>query len=437
VATGHENSAVALVGTAVVAGAIILERRRMASVLWAGVAFTAPMPGVRLTASLTETFTVNITLIDLMIVAALVTILPDGLRGWRRVVPEGVVTAFGLLVAAGLLGTFFAPDVGASLVNLVKIVLAAAGSVVAMALWSPEPAALRRFAWLWFAGATISAGWAAATPRSVSGRSLGLTTHPNHFGLVCVLGVGLGLGLALSTGGRGRAAALAGIVLLTTGIGLSGSRAAILGLIVTIGMTAVLTRKFRLLVAAGVVVVLAGMTVIAGIVTIPASNALSRLGGGGGSALSDAERDKFAAEAVASISRHPVTGQGFEFAQAAHNIYLQVLVVGGPLALLSFVVVGGLIVRAGLRASSAERGQPDGAVLAGLTAGYSGYLCSGAFVNILWDRYLWTFVGLLVILSASTRRPRPEPAEPERDGPAHGAGPGPGLALAAGHLPGS
>lgn len=384
---------VGLVGITVLGGICILERRRMAPVLWASAGFTAPLQGFRVALLLAVS--------DVLIVAALAAILPDGLPGWRRVVPRGLVVAFGLIVVAGLSGTFFAPDIGASLTNLVKIVLAAAGSVTAMALWNPRRAALRRFAWFWFAGAVVSAAWAAATPRTFVGRAVGFTSHPNHFGLVCALGVGLGLGLAMSSARRARLAAVSGVVLLMTGVGLSGSRSAIIALAVTIGLTAVLTRRFRFLLVTGAVVVLALVAVILGVVHVPESNTLSRLGGGGGSSLSDAGRKQLAAEAVAIISRHPATGEGFEFAQAAHNIYLQVLVVGGPLALVGFLFVGGLLIRAGVRASRAARERPDGPVLAGLTAGYAGYLVSGTFDNILWDRYLWVYVGMLVVFAAS------------------------------------
>lgn len=398
VVSGRPALALTLVVGTIGVTAALLERSRLAPLLWSAVAFTAPLQGVRVAPFLA--------LSDVLLVAALATILPDvSRRSWRRVVPQGVMFAFVVLVGSGLVGTFFAPDVLASLANLAKIVLAAAGSVAAMALWGPGEALARRFAWLWFAGATASATLAAVRPREFVGRALGLTTHPNHFGLVCLLGVGLGLGLVLSSRGGVRTATGACVLILIAGTGLSGSRAAILGLVVTIGTTALLARKFRVLAATGVGVIVAAMAVVAGIVRIPESNALSRLGGGGGSAASDAERITALSEALAQIARHPFTGEGFEFAQVAHSIYVQALVVGGPLALIGFLCVCGLILRTGARAATARRGQRDGPVLAGLTAGYAGYLVSGAFDNILWDRYLWTYIGLLLALAASAGRP--------------------------------
>ena len=402
-AAGHASLAAAATVLAVLGTLTLVEPRRVSLFLWAGVAFTAPMQGVRAAPLLA--------LSDVLLVAAFVATLPEVVHRARTRLPRGLVVAFATLVASGLLGTFFAADTAASLVNLLKIVLAAAGSVAAMALWDPEPGVLRRFAWLWLAGATTSAAWGVVAPPT-AGRALGLTTHPNHFGLACVLAIGLGLGLALSSTGWGRAAALASTALLTAGVGLSGSRAAVLALAVTVGATAVLTRKLRLLVATGVLTSLGAMAVVAGIVHLPSANALARLAGGGGSAESDQGRRQVIAEALATIDRHPFTGEGFEFAQAAHNIYLQALVVGGPIALLSFLCVSWLIVRAGLRAIPLERDRPNGPLLAGLTAGYISYLVSGAFDNILWDRYLWTYIGLLLVLAGRITSAEPRAADP-------------------------
>lgn len=406
VAGGQATIALMVVGVALLGLIIVLEQQRAATVLWSAVAFSAPLQGIRVAPILAVS--------DVLLFAAFLSILPNAFRGWRRSVPAGVVPAFGVLIVAGLVGTFFASDVRASLENFMKIVLAAAGSVVAMAVWDPARTRLREFAWLWFGGAVASAGWATITPRSFAGRSLGLTTHPNHFGLVCVLAIGLGLGLVLSSRGRARTAAVTGTILLTVGVGLSGSRAAVLGLAVTVTLTAFLTRRFRLLVLTGALLVLAAMAVIIGILHVPDSHALSRIGGGGGSELSDAERRQALDGAFASIAQHPLTGEGFESAQAALNIYLQALVVGGPLALLGFLGVCGLIIRAGLKAVSLARGDKDCLVLAGLTAGYAGYLSSGAFDNILWDRYLWTYIGFLLLLAASTHQQLPVRTGPRR-----------------------
>lgn len=396
VAAGQAAVATALVLAATFAAVMIHQRRELAPVLWGAVAFTAPLHGVRAGSVLA--------LSDVLTATAFLMILPEALGRRRRVVPRSALVAFAAAISAGLVGTFFAPDFGASMANLVRILLGTAGTVTAMALWDPGLDRLRRFAWLWFAGAVASAAWAAATPRTFNGRALGLTDHPNHLGLVSMLGIGLGLGLVLSHGGRARLWAAGGVVLLALAVGLSGSRAALLGLAAAIGLTALLTRKIRLLIATGLVVSLALVGVILGMVELPEANAVSRAAGRGGSAASDVERKQVAAEAFSRISRNPLTGQGFEFAQDAHNIYLQALVVGGPLALVSFVWLSGRLGWVGLQASRATRRGRDGPVIAGLTAGYASYLCTGTFWNIVWHRYLWTYVGLLLLLAASTRR---------------------------------
>jgi O-antigen ligase len=368
----------------------------MEVLLWGGVALTAPLNGVRIS--------LLVAVSDVLLVAALVTSLPDVLRSPRRgVVPPALPIAFCIVIAAGIGGTFVAQDAGASLSNMAKVVLAAGGSVVAIALWDPGPRRLRQFAWLWFTGALVSAAIGLVTPRPVVGRALGLTTHPNHLGLVCVLAVGLGVGLAFSSTGWPRLLAIAGSALLITGVGISGSRSALLGLAVTIVVAAILTRRLRLLLAAGVAGLLAGMAVVVGLVHIPGSHALSRLGGGGGSADSDIARHQTLAIAIDTIDRHPLTGEGFQFAQAAHSIYVQALVVGGPVALGGFLWGCWAIGRAGLRGARAGDERGNSLVVAGLTAGFAGYLASGTFDNILWDRYLWLYLGLLLVLAGTLR----------------------------------
>ena len=396
VAVGQALVATALVGCATVAALVIHQRRELAPILWDAVAFAAPLQGIRAVSVLA--------LSDVLMVAAFAAVLPEALGRRRRVVPGSVVVAFALLIGAGLLGTFFAPDFGASMANLFRILLGTAGSVTAMAFWDPGVERLRRFAWLWFAGATANGVWAALAPPDFNGRALGLTDHPNHLGIVSMLGLGLGLGLVLSRGGAARLWAAGGVVVLASAVGLSGSRAALIGVTTTIGLTALLTRKIRLLIATGLVVLLAVVAVTLGVVQLPEANAVSRAAGRGGSAASDVERKQLEAEAFSRIGRHPLTGQGFEFAQDAHNIYLQALVVGGPVALASFVWLSGRLVGVGLQASRAERRRRDGPLIAGLTAGYASYLCTGTVSNMVWHRYLWTYVGLLLLLAAATRR---------------------------------
>lgn len=398
VAAAAEQAPLALAFVVLLVGSLVVlgERRRMVVLLWGAVALTAPFNGVRLS--------LLVALSDAFLLAALVASVPDMRRASQRpIVSPMLPLAFGLLIVAGLAGTFNAADAGASLVNMAKIVLAAGGSVAAIALWDPGAHRLRQFAWLWFTGAAVSATIGLVTPRPVVGRALGLTTHPNHFGLVCLLAVGLGIGLAFSSKGWARLLAMAGTGLLIIGVGVSGSRSALLGLAVTIGVAALLTRRFRLLVAAGVTGLLAGMALVAGLVHVPDAHALSRLGGGGGSGESDLARQQTLAIALDTIDRHPFTGEGFQFAQAAHSIYVQALVVGGPVALAAFLWVCWTIGRAGVRGSRAGDGRGNSLVAAGLTAGFAGYLAAGAFDNILWDRYLWTYLGLLVVLSGTLR----------------------------------
>lgn len=397
--------AVALAAGFVGMVALVTDRRRSAAVLWGAVALAAPFQGLRPAPFLT--------LSDIVMVLAVIATLPDTLTRRRsRVAPPPLVAALVLLVAGGLLGTFFSASPGASLLNMVKLVVAAGGSVLALSLWSPEIRSLRRFAWLWFGGAVANTMIALFASKLVLGRAQGLTTQPNHLGLIGVLGTALGLGLVLSASkARFRTVALAGTGVCVAGVVASGSRAALIGEVATFLAVAIFARRPRLLTRTAVVVILLGIAAGAGLIRIPDSSALSRLAGGGGSRESNVERQRNLATTMGRIARHPLTGEGFEFALEPHDIYLQPLVVAGPIGLVALAMAAWAILRAsraGLGAASSA-GDGNGFLLAGLSGGYVGYLAAGFFQNIAWDRYLWIYIGLVLMVAASLRESyRPE-----------------------------
>jgi hypothetical protein len=93
-------------------------------------------------------------------------------------------------------------------------------------------------------------------------------------------------------------------------------------------------------------------------------------------------REELAAVVIDRVDDNVLTGSGFAYATQAHNVYLQVLDIGGVLGVLSFAGLAGAILRSGLR------GRRD-RLVAGALAAYAGYLVSGLVANSLWDRWLW------------------------------------------------
>jgi hypothetical protein len=365
---------------------------KMSDIAWYVAAALAPMNGLRVTSFAALTDVALVVAVSATIVNAIAARRPVSLRP----ADNGVLGGLMLIVIAGMVGTIFAGNPLQSLVVMSKFLVAAVGSLVAISLWEVTATKLRRFCWAWLAGAVANVLWAASGHGAKNaGRPLGLTTHPNHFGLVCVLGFGMALGLAASATGRERVVAHAAVATLLGGVLLSGSRAAVLGALVVIPAWSILASRWTLALRCIAGGALLAILIGAGAIHLPANSGAQRLLGGASSSASDAERVQAFEAALHRFERHPLTGEGFEFAQEAHNIYLQALVIGGPLALLGLGIAATSIARPGLRVAAAlRRGSVDRRLLLplGMLAGYAGYLVGGLFQNILWDRYLWLYI---------------------------------------------
>lgn len=369
---------------------------------WAATAFTAPFSGIRVASSMA--------LSDVFLAFAVAAMLASMAlrRRWSlAATDDAVLVGLGTIVAGGLIGTAFAIHADASLLEIAKFLLASAGSILAARMWAPGAARIRWFCTLWLAGAVASALWALTLSERIVGRPLGLTTHPNHLGLACLLAAAMALGFALGDRPRARRVALLSLVPLVGALVASGSRAALLGFFVMVPTVAALTHRIQLAMRAVAVAAVFAVAALAGVVDVPADTGLARFFGEAASE-SNALRIEHLSTSIDRFERHPLTGEGFEFAQEAHNIYLQVLAAGGPLGLIGLVLVAGSIlgsVRGGAGGSrSGARAVGDRALLAGMVGGYAGYLVVGLFQNILWDRYLWLYVAGALSLAASLRQ---------------------------------
>jgi len=370
--------------------------RRLSVAAWGTAAFTAPLSGVRVSA---------LALGDVALIAAVALSALSSVTGRRPGGPPvqpGVVAGLAAIAAGGVVGTFFAARPATSLGGVATFVLGSAGPVAALALWAPSRRQLRCFAWLWLAGAVASALWAILLGPAAFGRRAGLATHPNHLGIICMLGTGLALGLVVSGARPARRLAVAALPVLLLALALSGSRAAVVGCASAVLAMTWLCRRLHLALRALVVACAFGATVLAGVVDVPEQSGLGRLAGGRSAAESDTARAEHLARSLERFRQHPLTGEGFEFAEEAHNIYLQVAVAAGPMGVLGLLLVARGVLGATRRGASAGPWPIGGdrALVAGLGAGYAGYLVVGAFQNLLWDRYLWLYVACALALAA-------------------------------------
>ncbi len=243
-----------------------------------------------------------------------------------------------------------------------------------------------------------------------TGRSAGLTIHPNYLALTCTIAIPLAL-LWVGRGGRWRTAGFACTTLLLAGAYASGSRAgavtAILGVLVT--MIAIP----RLRTGLGYSVPIVGMILLA-LFYFAGDEILKqiRLTGDVGTAVntagSDTQRSQLAHLAVQQFEARPIQGVGFSVIADAHSIYLQLLAAGGLIAFSSFLIyLGGL-------ASSAWRSLagPQRDVAAAISVSIVMWLINGAIDNQLGDKYLYVLPGLLVALAYVTRPAMVEEAKP-------------------------
>ena len=395
---------------ATVAIVAVAGTRAVASLAIVGAAATLGMNGVRITSFMSVA--------DAFLFVAAVALFVDP-RSWRRVEVGAVKLQAGgflLLVIGGLVGSFFARDALVSGATLLRLVVASALLLLLFVLWSPSVREITIVAAAWVGSASASSVVAILEEDPIFGRPSGLTTHPSHLGLVCVLAIGPAVALTGAAAGFRRVAGLCGCILITVGVVLSGSRAGVIGYGVALAMTFALSGRLTFVPGIfGTRAVVAGMLTAGGIgfslalargITLPTGNALDRLLGRADVASSNAERVAALDEALARAYAHPITGSGFEDALAAHNVYLEVWVAAGLIGLTGFLmIIGGTLahVRADRLSSLRATRSVAAGITIGFTASFAAFVVAGLFGPQLWDRYIWLAPAIIPLLAHRAR----------------------------------
>jgi O-antigen ligase len=235
-----------------------------------------------------------------------------------------------------------------------------------------------------------------------TGRSAGLTVHPNYLALTCTIAIPLAL-LWIGRGGRWRTAGFTCTGLLLAGAYASGSRAG--AVTAVLGVVATMIVIPRLRTGLGFTVPIVGLALL-GLFYFAGDEILRqiRLTGDVGTAVntagSDTQRSQLAHLAIHQFESRPLQGVGFQVIADAHSIYLQVLAAGGVIGMLSFLTyLGGL-------AASAWRAMagPQRDVAAAISVSISMWLINGVIDNQLGDKYLYVVPGLLIALAYVTGR---------------------------------
>jgi hypothetical protein len=336
-----------------------------------------------------------ITFADLFFAIGFPLLLPAILRRHFTVSPLYALGVTVLLVA-GSIACLFAGDVGRSVNEFSRLVIAAVFLPLAVLAWHPERRNITALALAYVHGtlASFACGIATGT-KSVDGRYAGLAEHPNALGLTAMFSLGLAPYLYSTFSQERRWYAVALGVASLGAVWASGSRAALLVSLLLIVLFLVVERSTRatlwVLALGGVAIAFSGKLLAAD----TGGNALARLLGAGSANASDASRTARAQAALDTIREHPLVGTGFEDTLIAHVIYLQVFAAGGVFTFLAVCVILGEACRP-LLSSARPLNQLCYPAVA--------YVLVGLITNALWDRYIWAPLAIALLVAAHTSR---------------------------------
>lgn len=317
---------------------------------------------------------------------------------------------------------------GDSLVQLVKflfIIIGWFGAGVIL-LDAPRHVVLAVVAWVATVAANgvaalIQLGFGDVIPGATAawGRMAGLTDHFNDLGGSAGIAVPAAIMLAVSASGWRSAAAWVACGLVGIGLFLSGSVggvvAAVLGSLALLATGRVpIGRKTLVVGTAGLFVALVGAAVLS---TIGVQTPLARIDVAAGAGGTFASRVQTYEQALWSIGLDPIVGQGLaqgptRTGYEVHSLLLGAWYQTGIVGMLGIflIVVGG--VATAIVAARRHSEPPFSLVVAGLVGSYAGFLVLGLAQPILYQRYAWVPLALLLALAARPRRRSPRDEAP-------------------------
>jgi O-antigen ligase len=218
------------------------------------------------------------------------------------------------------------------------------------------------------------------------------------------------------------------VVLFLIAILVSGSRAGLVGFAVVVVLSLALNPRVRSVAlsldlrvvgayfAGLAVVVLLAFVVPVQQVLVPGipADEQRQLGGGSaagfdridpgavGSRESDSIRRQYIDNSIEFIRDRPAVGYGFQWIETSHNIYLQLLISGGVLALIGFLLVIFGYLREAWRIRSTVSG-PWLDLLTACVVSVLAYLVMGLVSPDIVDRYVYVSAALILAMAVLTR----------------------------------
>ncbi len=354
----------------------------------------------------------SIAMSDLPLLFAVLLSLPLLAQRHRQPMPQELrrfMTGVILLIIGSFIASIFSSAVSESLIRLIKMSISVAVVPLALVLLAPSTRFLRLLSLLWIMSVSSSViiGIIQGPPQN-SSRIIGLATHQNTLAFTCILALGPALAFLVAGNRVERLIALGGTVSAFAGLYSSGSRAGLVGALVVVIAFAVITRNRILttgLVVATVFVVAVGVFGVQ--VPFAEGSSIERLLQSTDSntsvASSNQGREERLAQGIADIGQRPFIGIGLQEARAAHNVYVQVLSASGVIGFGGFIfAIWAALTPLRDRALRARARAGDTAplIIIGFASGYVGFLVAETFNNSLWERFMWAYpiVGLLLYL---------------------------------------
>ncbi|MGA7434550.1 MAG: O-antigen ligase family protein [Solirubrobacterales bacterium] len=251
-------------------------------------------------------------------------------------------------------------------------------------------------------------------------RHFGLTVHPNALTLTAMLSIPLLL--AKMTDPRRLMIFFPVLLLLLLGIVLSGSRIGVVGFALGLVLTLAVNPEFRKTVftwdpRVALTLVVGFLVSMLLLFVVPLHSfsldetqkndgpaGVSRVSPDDSTAQeSDALRRQYFEDSVEYIKERPLVGYGFQWSEASHNIYLQMPLAGGILALVGFLTVMLGYLRQGWVLRDRVPAPVRGICLA-LGISVAVYLVTGVLGNGVLSRYLYLAPALLLSITLMLSR---------------------------------